>query len=112
MKKLLQGLILSLLSFAGQAHAASTGTIDLLTHPVGIICLVIFIFAYVLVILEEKIHILTEDLNMAKLDHRQDQVPCPHEHKHKPKTGGDDLLGGANAKKKKMTRAFTSEVDY
>lgn len=57
MKKLLQGLILSLLSFAGQAHAASTGTIDLLTHPVGIICLVIFIFAYVLVILEEKIHL-------------------------------------------------------
>ena len=57
MKKLIQGLLLSLLCFGGQAHAASTGTIDLLTHPVGIICLVIFIFAYVLVILEEKIHL-------------------------------------------------------
>ncbi len=55
MNKPMLGFLLSLVGFSGYAQAESVGAIDLLTHPVGIICVVIFIFAYVLVILEEKI---------------------------------------------------------
>ncbi len=57
MNKLILGLLLSLVGFSSQAYAETTAAIDLLNHPVGIICVAIFIFAYVLVILEEKIHL-------------------------------------------------------
>lgn len=57
MNKFVYGLLLSLAGLSYQAHAGSSDDIELLDHPVGIICVTIFIFAYILVILEEKIHL-------------------------------------------------------
>lgn len=56
MNKILWGMVLALLLGSTQAHAAERA-IDLITHPVGILCVAIFIIAYIFVILEEKLHL-------------------------------------------------------
>tara|TARA_R110002012_G_scaffold70852_2_gene182219 strand:+ start:940 stop:1923 length:984 start_codon:yes stop_codon:yes gene_type:complete len=43
-------------SFSPQVYAGDAA-IDLIMHPVGLLCIAIFIIAYILVILEEKIHL-------------------------------------------------------
>lgn len=49
-------MVLAMCELSTQAHA-SEGAIDLITHPIGILCIAIFVIAYIFVILEEKIHL-------------------------------------------------------
>lgn len=56
MNKFLQAMVLAMCGVSTQAYAGE-GAIDLITHPVGLVCVAIFIIAYIFVILEEKIHL-------------------------------------------------------
>lgn len=49
-------MVLAMCGVSTMAYAGEEA-IDLITHPVGLVCVAIFIIAYIFVILEEKIHL-------------------------------------------------------
>ncbi|WP_036186012.1 sodium:proton antiporter NhaD [Marinobacter sp. ELB17] len=53
----LLSVFFALFAFSGSAFAASTETMDLTNHPVGYIAVMLFVIAYIFVMMEEKLHL-------------------------------------------------------